>query len=84
MLAINQRTARYVTCSFAVKYSIVPTTQGIISLPSFATHDLINEHNSGYSHHLLGQSTLKNSSSYLFTSSVISINHFIQITTKHT
>ena len=52
--AINQRTAPYSTCLSTVKYLVVPTAQGIISQPLFVTHNLINEHNDGRRHHLLG------------------------------
>ena len=54
----NQQTARTATY-YLHKYSVVPTAKGD-SLPIVhVIHDLINEHNSGRMHHLLGKTTLK-------------------------
>ena len=56
----NRGIARTATYSFAIKYSVVPTTQRIVSLLIFVIHNLINEHNSRSRHYSLGRTTLKN------------------------
>ena len=57
----HRRTACYMACLFTVKYSVVLTAHGIVSLSLFVIHDFINEHNGGRNHYSLGRTTLKNS-----------------------